>query len=383
MAQRVATCAMQVATIARMTPARTIASAKHPTAATKTTRHQHADARYTAAVIPTTILAVIAQLADAEGLAVEPWLAGLGITRAQIDDASVRVSYRQASIIIKRALRSVPRSGFGLEVGAHQSSGTFGVMGLAMMTARTFGDAVSIGLEFADITGALMDAELEHPNERDVALVVRPRFPDEEILVFLCEELFASTLQLARSIVGPAFKPERLELTYPAPPHAGEYRKLFDCEPRFGASRNRLVVGARWLEMRLPTHHPVSAQQALAICREQAAQIKRQSEIVASVERILRRRLAEHPTLSEVASHLNLSERTLRRHLAAAGRVYRDIHDQLRTERALELLSAGALSVADIGSEVGYSDAREFRRAFKRWTGAAPTAMRHLAGPLE
>jgi AraC-like DNA-binding protein len=361
-----------------MTPVRTSAVAKREAAATKTaSRHAPADPRYTAAVIPTTILAVLAQLADAESVAIEPWLAGLGITRAQIDDASVRVSYRQASLIIKRALRAIPRSNFGLDVGAHQSNGTFGIMGLAMMTARTFGEAVEIGIEHADITGALMDVELETPNAREVALLARPRFPDEEILVFLCEELFASTLNLARSLVGPAFKPERLELTYPAPPHATEYRKLFDCEVRFGANRNRMVVATHWLGMRLPTHHPVSAQQALSICREQAAQIKRQSEIVASVERILRRRLAEHPTLGEVASHLNLSERTLRRHLAAAGRVYRDIHDQLRTERALELLSAGALSIADIGSEVGYSDAREFRRAFKRWTGAAPTAMRN------
>jgi len=364
-----------------MTPAHPPAVTRRNKAATAkmAVRHAPTDPRYTAAVIPTTILAVLAQLADAEGLAIEPWLAGLGITRAQIDDASVRVSYRQASTIIKRALRTIPRSGFGIEVGAHQSSGTFGIMGLAMMTARTFGEAVAIGIEHADITGALMDVEMETANAREVALVARPRFPDEEILVFLCEEMFASTLQLARSLVGPMFKPVRLDLTYPAPPHAADYRKLFECEIRFGANRNRFVVGTQWLAVRLPTHHPVSAQQALAICREQAAQIKCQSEIVASVERILRHRLAEHPTLGDVASSLNLSERTLRRHLAAAGRVYRDIHDQLRAERALELLSAGALSIADIGSEVGYSDAREFRRAFKRWTGAAPTAMRHSA----
>lgn len=380
MAHCVATCPAAAASIARMTPARRRAdTARKPAPGRAVARGSLPDARYTAAVIPTTILAVLAQLADAEDVALEPWLAGLGITRAQIDDASVRVSYRQASLIIKRALRAIPRSDFGLEVGAHQSNGTFGVMGLAMMTARTFGEAVAIGVEYADITGALMDVELETPNAQEVALVARPRFPDEEILGFLCEELFASTLNLARNLVGAAFRPERLELTYPAPPHAARYRSLFGCEVRFGASRNRMVVAARWLEQRLPTHHPVSAQQALAICREQAAQIKRQSEIIASVERILRRRLAEHPTLGEVAQNLNLSERTLRRHLASAGRVYRDIHDQLRAERALELLSAGSLSIAAIGSEVGYSDAREFRRAFKRWTGAPPTAVRHIA----
>jgi AraC-like DNA-binding protein len=344
-------------------------------------RKPMADARYTAAVIQTGILAVLAQLADEDHVPVEPWLTGLGITRAQIDDAAVRVSYRQASLIIKRALRVIPRSDIGLKVGTQQSIGSFGIMGLAMMTAPTFGEAIAIGIEHADITGALMDAELEPSTTGNIAVIARPRFADPEILVFLCEEFFGSCLMLARALVGAAFKPLLLELTYPAPRYASEYRALFGCEVRFGASRNCVVVEPRWLDMKLPTHHPISAQQAIAICREQATQMKRQTEIVASVERILRRRLAEHPTLGEIARSLNLSERTLRRHLAAAGRVYREIHDQLRTERALELLSAGALSIAEIGSEVGFSDAREFRRAFKRWIGAPPTAMRDVQNP--
>jgi AraC-like DNA-binding protein len=335
------------------------------------------DPRYTSAVLTTGILAVLAQLADQEHIAVEPWLAGQGITRAQIDDAAVRVSYRQASLIIKRALRAFPHGDIGLKVGSYQSIGSFGIVGLAMMTARTFGEAMAIGVEHAPVSHALMDVTLEPAAGGAAAMVARPLFPDHEILVFLCEELFASTLILARALAGPSFKPLSLELTYRAPPHAAEYRALFRCPVNFGASRNRVVVEPRWLALPLATHHPISAQQALAICRDQAAQMKRQSEIVASVERILRLRLAEHPTLAEVAQSLNLGERTLRRHLAAAGRVFRDIHDQLRTERALELLSAGALSIAAIGNEVGFSDAREFRRAFKRWTGAPPTAMKY------
>jgi len=338
-----------------------------------------ADASYTAASVPIAFLSDLAQLADEQGIAVEPWLFGLGLNRAQIDDATLRVSYRQIALIIKRAQRAFNQTDLGLRVGAHQSVGTFGVLGLAMMTAPTFGAAIAIGVEHAAITGAMMDLELDALPGGEVALVAQPRFPEDEILVFLCEELFASTLMLARALVGAAFRPARVELTYPAPRHAGEYRRLFGCEIRFGARRNRVIVESRWLDVPLPTHHPISAQQALAICRQQAKQLERQSEIVASVERVIRRRLAERPTLRDVAQTLNLSERSLRRHLAAAGRVFRGIHDHVRTQRALELLRAGALSIADIGSEVGFSDVREFRRAFKRWTGAAPTAMRHAA----
>jgi AraC-like DNA-binding protein len=372
-ASREATSRALPATINVMMAQRKIAVVQRPAAA----RKPPVDPPYTAAVISTCVLAVLAELADLEHVPVGPWLTGHGISRAQIDDASVRISYRQASLILKRALKSIPHGDIGLRVGTHQSIGSFGIVGLAMMTARTFGEAIAIGVENALVSHALMDLELETAANGNVAVVARPRFADPEILAFLCEELFASTLILARTLAGASFTPVLLELTYPAPKYAAKYRSLFGCEVRFGGSRNRVVVEPRWLDLKLPTHHPISAQQALAICRDQAAQVQRQSEIVASVERILRLRLTEHPTLAGIAQSLNLTERTLRRRLAASGRVFREIHNQLRTERALELLSAGALSVAEIGGEVGFSDAREFRRAFKRWTGAPPAAMRH------
>lgn len=328
---------------------------------------------------PASFVADMVQLADQQGVPVEPWLTGLGLTRAQIGDATVRISYRQVCLIIKRALRAFRQGDLGLKVGASETIGNFGILGHAMMTARTLGDAIRIGIDYAALTGALLDLEVEFLAGGNVAVVAWPRIPDEEILVFLCEEFFASTLVLVRNLVGAAFRPARLELTYQAPRHASAYRKLFGCDVRFAAKRNQVVVEHHWLEKRLPMHHPVSARQALAICREQMGQVSRQSEIVASVGRILRQLLPSRPTARAVAGVLNISERTLRRQLSAAGCVYRDIHDKMRTERAIELLTAGAMSIADIGAEVGFSDAREFRRAFRRWTGVPPTAMRRPA----
>jgi AraC-like DNA-binding protein len=349
------------------------------TTSSSTAASAQRDPRYRAAVIPTTILTELCRFADAKQMPVDAWFSGLGLTRAQIEEAATRVSYRQASTVIRRARRDLAQDDLGLEIGRRQSIGTFGVLGLAMMTARTFGESMAIGIEHHAISGALMDMEMEALGTDEVALLARPRFADDPILMFLCEELFASSLVVCRGLLGEAFAPARLELTYGAPAHAAAYRRLFRCEVRFGATHNRAVVDGRWLAARLPTHHPVSAKQALEICREQSTNLKRQSEVVASVERILRRRLHEQPRLTEVARSLNLTERTLRRHLAAAGRIYRDIHDRIRAERALELLHAGTLSVGDIGSEVGFSDPREFRRAFKRWTGTAPRAMRAAA----
>jgi AraC-like DNA-binding protein len=250
-----------------------------------------------------------------------------------------------------------------------------------MMTSRSFGEAMLAGIAHHKICGCLLDLAFEPVDEHAVAMVALPLFDDTSLLPFFCEELFASSTLIARELVGAGLRPLRLELAYPRPAHADEYTQLFGCELRFDAPRCRLLLSTQWLAHPLPGYNPLTAQQALALCAQQRTPDggEPHQEIVAAVERLLRGRLRQQPTLNDVARTLNLSERSLRRRLAESGRVFREIHDRVRAERALQLLQAGDLSVAEIGGEVGFSDPREFRRAFKRWTGMAPQDARRAA----
>lgn len=337
-----------------------------------------ADLRSTQAAIPPNVLVHLLRLAEQRGVPSEPWFAGMALERAQVLDPRLKVSYRQAAAVIRRALRGFAAPGLGLDVGRMQTVGCFGVLGLAMMTARTFGDAMRVGVEHHRVCGCLVDVGFEELAGDEVALALWPRYDDPDILPFLAEELFASSFMIARELLGDGFRLERIELTYPVPAYAGRYAEVFGGIPvRFGAPHNRAVVHRHWLAQPLPGYHPLTERQAIELCRTQLAQARgADEEIVAAVERLLRERLHEHPRIEDVAHALHLSGRALRRRLAAAGRAFREIHDEVRTERALQLLRGGRLSVADIGSELGFSDPREFRRAFKRWTGRPPQAMR-------
>lgn len=342
-----------------------------------TVRRPIEDPRLHAAVIRTTVLAGLAEFADEQGIVCDGWFVGLRLTRAQMSDPEVRVSYRQASQIVRRALRAFPARDLGLELGRRQSIGNFGVLGLAIITARTFGEGIRIGVEYARVAGGLMDLELESPTPGEVAMTARMPEPDAELEPFCCEELFASSLMLARAMAGdPGFVPLRLELAYPAPDYAAEYAALFGCPVRFDMPRNRLAIDERWMALPLASYNAVNAQQALALCRQQMPARDPPGETVASVERLLRARLQDGPTLAQVANTLHLTERTLRRQLTAADTSFKAIHDRVRTERARELLRARNTTIAQVGAALGFKDAREFRRAFKRWTGAAPRDVR-------
>ncbi len=66
-----------------------------------------------------------------------------------------------------------------------------------------------------------------------------------------------------------------------------------------------------------------------------------------------------------------MSKRTLTRKLTEQGTSYSRLLEEARCDRALELLRS-ALSLEQIAERLGYSDAANFGRAFRRWTSKSP-----------
>ena len=102
------------------------------------------------------------------------------------------------------------------------------------------------------------------------------------------------------------------------------------------------------------------------------------NDLIARVRRLVDGSLDRgEPSLGQIAHHLGLSERTLRRRLKTDGSGFRELVDDTRRERALALLERSTLNVSELAHRCGFSDGAAFARAFKRWTGVSPaTAMR-------
>jgi AraC-like DNA-binding protein len=80
--------------------------------------------------------------------------------------------------------------------------------------------------------------------------------------------------------------------------------------------------------------------------------------------------------LAQIAADLGMSERTMRRRLEREQTTFRRIREQVRLERALQLLQTTTQTIKEIANEVGYSEVNAFRRAFKCWCGESPSAFR-------
>lgn len=82
------------------------------------------------------------------------------------------------------------------------------------------------------------------------------------------------------------------------------------------------------------------------------------------------------PSLEELSRHLAIGPMTLRRRLHRAGTSFRLIRDELRHELAIDMLTTSSMSIEDIAERLDLCDSDALRRAFRGWTGMAPTEFR-------
>lgn len=84
--------------------------------------------------------------------------------------------------------------------------------------------------------------------------------------------------------------------------------------------------------------------------------------------------------LELVAEMLDLSSRTLRRRLVAEGTTFSEIVDGWRFKSSIDLLGSGHSRINEIAERLGYANASNFERAFKRWTGRSAGSYRDSLG---
>jgi AraC-like DNA-binding protein len=337
--------------------------------------HLQDDRRLTEASIPTLVLSGLVDYAQARGVAAEAWFAGLGLSVAQIQHPETLVSFRQAATVLRRALRALPPEAVGLQMGSREGLASFGMLGLAMMSCRTVRDAFETGFRYHLASGSLMDVAPEL-SATEVALRAYERFPEPALLPFLCEEMFSSTTALIRAMIGNEVGPRRVELSYPAPAYAAAYQRLFNCPVHFDCEANRLAFDAALLDRPLASYSPANFAAALAACRRLIEAPATSQDVVTAVENLLRENLRQRSSMAGIAGELNITERTLRRQLAEAGQRFSDIRDRILEQRARILLRESPLTVSAIAAELGFGDLRDFRRAFRRWTGQTPLDLR-------
>ena len=174
--------------------------------------------------------------------------------------------------------------------------------------------------------------------------------------------------------------PKAIRFTHAEPSYRAEYDRIFGVPLEFQSSMNAILFNEDLLSIRLPPQK----QYVSALFTERAEalleKLEKSKTTRGRVESLLIPLLhTGEARIETVARKLGLSRQTLFRKLKVEGVTFEQVLDQLRHKLALEYLNGKNVSVNEAAYQLGFSDPAAFSRAFKRWTGASPRAMKAAA----
>jgi AraC-like DNA-binding protein len=187
---------------------------------------------------------------------------------------------------------------------------------------------------------------------------------------------------------------EQVHFAFEAPAHQAVYPLMFQGPVQFGHAQRAHLNTAhdRQSAEALPVSELVmnASYLALPLRRDEAA-LQRMLETALTLtvlqyrkDRLLltqvKQTLAMHPqdthSADDLAPLLNLSVRSLHRQLKEEGTSLQALKDEVRRERAIELLQRTRKPVKQVAESAGFQNEKSFMRAFKQWTGQTPAAFR-------
>jgi AraC-like DNA-binding protein len=162
---------------------------------------------------------------------------------------------------------------------------------------------------------------------------------------------------------------------HPGVDDRAEHRRVFGCSVSFNCGHTELRFPARFLAAPFQRADPevmIILKQYAQILLERLPPLDDESLPAMYIDALLRGKT----TIHMMARTLGIGYRTLQRRLQQSGTSHREMADAARRQLAQRYLAATDWTVHEIAKRLGFSNSNAFYRAFRRWTGKAPSTYR-------
>lgn len=312
---------------------------------------------------------------------------GVGLPARAVDEPDFIISTEQQLLICAEQLAARP-AGASLEATAfamvdYIDATLLGLTGLAMLHAPSFVEFLRVCTDFPQLvwgqsrivaTAGETATTVDYSFDSDLPDELPDAVADDVRRYCVIVDL-AAFYKIFKQSMGPQAEVLAIEFPFAEPDDADRMRATVDCDVRFGAEHSRLLLPPDAPELVPLRANPMVHRGELRVCAELA---RLRPESTRATDHVKRWLWAYVPPLprDELARRLGTSSRSLSRRLGVEGTSYNRLLADVQRERATNLLRNPALTVAEIGYRLGYSDPAAFTRAFVGWTGVPPSTWR-------
>ena len=338
------------------------------------TQH-HAGLNRSSGLTPTIYMKRLLEVAADHGVETDIILKRIGMDREALENSDMYYTIEQHFESLRAIREIVDIPALGLLVGLRTSIADLGIMGYAMLSSPTLRKAMDVAIRFQRITDPVLHIRCGLDGN-DVVITIEPLMLLSEAYRYDVEVTLAIWRQILKFYFGDRARINQIRVTWPEQSYVAKYKEVFECPVHFSQDTNELRFPVSYLDEELS----LANEQAARICEQQCAELLRKlskgETILDTVRRIMINTSGRFPDLEEVADKLHTTPRNLRRRLADANTSFRKISEEVRMHFAMQYLTDTTLSIEQVALLVGYSEASNFHRAFKKHVGMTPKNFR-------
>lgn len=314
------------------------------------------------------------------GIAKSAMLEAIGINPDAPVDPSIMVSdsdyYRflENIAIAEKSGHTLP-----LRAGNSMRCDDYGVFGLAWKTASNLRASFTRAERYWRVMTSVSVYAVERTDDGSFVHLQREG-PRELGMRLSNEATIASMFTISREVATLPVKLNGVFFKHPRPEIAADHEAFFECPVHFNSDRDALLIADESMRASNKLGDAGIAHYLETQLEAEASQLIGETPLGKRVKEQVVNALSEGiPNISDIASALAMSGRTLQRKLAEQGFTYQTLVDDARRELAEKLLKQDQHSLSNIAFLTGFSEQSSFNRAFKRWAGQTPRSYRLAA----
>lgn len=319
-------------------------------------------------------LSLLKDLLSTEGHKLEGYSGSAG----HLSNHRKHVTLNEFCTILEQTMEQFEGSGLGIHYGRQLNMAAASTVGQLLMSCATINQAFDKFLRFSPLLSLSMEVVIGREGPHHAAHIQRLFCSNlsEPLQHFLTEAVLSCWLHQARWLSGRHLNYHKVRIAYPRPPNGHLYERMFGCEVEFDYGHHCVIVEDEFLHSKVITACEPVRKLKENHCSAALHRLEKKMPLRERINTMLSRTAPDIPDMDRIAENLNISRSTLYRKLNSANTSYQKIVDDFRCKMALNYLKTTSMPLHEIAEAMGFSDASNFRRAFKKWTGLAPSAAR-------
>jgi AraC-like DNA-binding protein len=302
-----------------------------------------------------------------------------GVHLPTTTDPMRRMSNAEISALFRESYKVTQDPYFGLFVADCFHIGNLHALGFALLASSTFRDFFLRLQNYYRLASQNVAFALGEDDDNTVVLSAKLLNPD--ICGETVDAFAALIVRMMRAISDQQMAPLRVELARPEPGEGDQpYRDYFSCDVLFDRPEICICIDSDLIDKPLPGASKELAQMHDKTAMEYLARLEKQ-DISGRVRTAIVDSLSTGLVSKKlVAEKLHMSLRSLDLKLGAENTSFQRTLDSTRQSLATGYIEQSSFSITEIAYLLGFSDAANFTRAFKRWTGKSPLEFRKSLG---